>query len=41
MLQKAVTGKEKNITSLLQVDINELDASIMGETFKKANRKAE
>lgn len=41
MLQKDVTGKEKHTTCLLQGGVNELDASIMGELFKKANRKPE
>lgn len=31
-------GKEKNITSLLQAEIHELDTSVTGELFKKANK---
>lgn len=38
-VEKVVTGKEKNITSQLHEEINELDASIMGE-LQKSQQKA-
>lgn len=38
-VEKVVTGKEKNIASQLQEEINKLNASIMGE-LQKSQQKA-